>query len=298
MNYDTLKLFLRLSHTLHFGKTSQECYMSPSTLSRVIQRLEDEIGHSLFIRNNRQVILTAKGEQFQQYAIDTLAEWESFQAHLNDDAETLYGEISLFCSVTACYSILPTILRQFRKTYSEIHLKVEVGNSVNALKKIKDGLVDVIIAALPEKVSPDLDFRIIVETPLIFVAPKMPCQVNDQVNHSLIAWEKIPMILHQTGLARTYVNKWCQKQGFTPQIYSEVVGNEAILALVSMGCGVGVVPKMVFDKSPLQSAVSIINTDERLIESPLPKFKVGVCLQKKKLRFPLVQAFWHSILID
>ena len=78
MDYDALKLFLRLSHTLHFGKTSQECYMSPSTLSRAIQRLEDEIGYSLFIRNNRHVALTTKGEQFRKYAIDTLAEKKLF----------------------------------------------------------------------------------------------------------------------------------------------------------------------------------------------------------------------------
>lgn len=212
---------------------------------------------------------------------------------MNDDIDTLKGEITLYCSVTACYSILPNILYQFRQIYSDIHLKVEVGNSVNALKKIKEGFADVSISSLPEKVPQDLDFHIITETPFIFVAPTMSCQISKQVKQPKIIWENIPMIIPQTGLARSYADKWCQEQGFTPQIYSEVVGSEAILALVSMGCGIGAVPQMVFEKSPLQSEVSIMP-----INPPLSMFKISVCLQKRKLRFPLIHAFWNSILLE
>ena len=38
--------------------------MSPSTLSRQIQRMEEELEQSLFIRDNRQVRLTEQGEKF------------------------------------------------------------------------------------------------------------------------------------------------------------------------------------------------------------------------------------------
>ncbi|MBF0288059.1 MAG: HTH-type transcriptional activator IlvY [SAR324 cluster bacterium] len=290
MDLDTLRLFLHLSRTLHFGKTSQDCYLSPSTLSRIIKRLEEKLGHTLFIRNNRQVTLTSQGIQFREYAIDALARWEALQTELHEDAKVLQGEISLYCSVTACYSILPMTLNNLRQLYPDIHLKLEIGNSVHALHKIKDNSVDLIIATLPDSISNDLISHILAITPLVFVAPSAPCNVSTQIGSQTIEWSQVPMILPQTGLARSYVNKWFQEQDLTPKIYSEVVGNEAILALVSMGCGIGIVPQLVLEKSPLQSEVRILQ-----ITPKLPEFKVGVCLQKKKLQSSLVQACWNSI---
>ncbi len=290
MDLDTLRLFLHLSRTLHFGKTSQDCYLSPSTLSRIIKRLEEDLGHALFIRNNRQVTLTPQGIQFRQYAVDVLAKWECLQGQLNEDAKVLQGEISLYCSVTACYSILPKTLNNFRQLYPDIHLKLEIGNSVNALQKIKDNSVDLIIATLPDSISSDLISYVLTITPLVFVAPTAPCSVSTQIDGPTIDWSHVPMILPQTGLARSYVNKWFQEQDLTPKVYSEVVGHEAILALASMGCGVGIVPQLVLEKSPLQSEVRILQ-----ITPKLPEFKVGVCIQKKKLQSSLVQACWNSI---
>jgi len=61
MDYGALHLFLHLSRTLHFGKTSRECHLSPSALSRTIQRLEGEVGQALFERDQRSVSLTTAG---------------------------------------------------------------------------------------------------------------------------------------------------------------------------------------------------------------------------------------------
>src|SRR5690606_30075247 len=66
MDFAELRLFLHLSRSLHFGRTSTECHISPSALSRAIQRLERDVGHALFARDNRSVELTPKGKRFQQ----------------------------------------------------------------------------------------------------------------------------------------------------------------------------------------------------------------------------------------
>lgn len=62
MDNRELKIFQHLAKSLHFSSTSRECYISPSSLTRMIQRLEQELGVQLFERDNRTVRLTEAGE--------------------------------------------------------------------------------------------------------------------------------------------------------------------------------------------------------------------------------------------
>ena len=67
MHFHELKNFLVLAELLHFGKASQACNLSPSALTRSIQRTEESLGQPLFLRDNRTVRLTAAGEKFRTY---------------------------------------------------------------------------------------------------------------------------------------------------------------------------------------------------------------------------------------
>ena len=63
-----------------------------------------------------------------------------------------------------------------------------------------------------------------------------------------------------------------------PDIYAEVTGNEAIIAMVYLGCGIGLVPEMVLEKSPVADTISIIE-----FNPPLDPFSIGICVNRKKL---------------
>lgn len=74
----------------------------------------------------------------------------------------------------------------------------------------------------------------------------------------------------------------------TPNIYAQVGGNEAIIAMVSMGCGIGVIPELVLEKSSLKDRISV------LPGSPdLGYFTVGVCTRAKNRQRPTVKHFWE-----
>ena len=64
--------------------------MSPSTLTRSIQRLEDSLGQTLFLRDNRTVSLTPAGEKSRAYAIHAVREWESVKEDLSGQQSILY----------------------------------------------------------------------------------------------------------------------------------------------------------------------------------------------------------------
>src|SRR5438105_6482671 len=75
----------------------------------------------------------------------------------------------------------------------------------------------------------------------------------------------------------------------TPTIYAEIEGHEAILALVALGCGVGVVPKLVLENSALRDRIAEIP-----IRPALPPFRVALCVRERALANPLVAAVWNA----
>jgi LysR family positive regulator for ilvC len=192
--------------------------------------------------------------------------------------------------VTACQSFLPGILSGFRERFPDIHIRLETGYAVDALEMLAEGRVDVTVAALPARVPAPLTARVLLHTPLVFVAPASPCEVQRQIARRPLPWAELPIILPASGLARADADRWFRRKRIAPRIYSEVPGSEAILSLVSLGCGVGIVPRIVMDKSPLRAEVRALP-----VEPEIGEFRVGVCTQRRKLQSPLVRAFWDAL---
>jgi LysR family positive regulator for ilvC len=286
---EPLRLFLYLSRTLHFGRTSEVCHVSPSALSRTIQRLEQEAGAALFVRDRRHVELTPAGQRLQAWAAGVLDGWRALEPQLRAGFE-LSGTVSIFSTVTASQSILPAALGQFRRTYPSVHIQLETGYAANALSMLEDGGVDVTVAALPDHLPHALATKILAVTPLLFVAPTVECPVSQAVQRRRIRWEDVPVILPRFGLARSYADAWFRRRRVRPPIYAEIQGHEAILSLVALGCGVGVAPALVLEKSPLRGEVRVLDVAPRL-----PEFRVGICTARRKLQSPVVAALWSTI---
>src|SRR6185436_2868066 len=193
MDLDALRLFLHLSRSLHFGRTSKECHVSPSALSRTIQRLEEQTGAALFVRDRRSVALTDEGRLLQGFAQDTLARFEALQQRLTRSQERLQGALSIFASVTACQSFLPALLSQFRRQHPEVQIRLETGYAIDALQMLRSGSVDVSVAALPDDTPPTLAARVVVKIPLVFAAPAETSAVSDLLSRETIPWSEVPM---------------------------------------------------------------------------------------------------------
>jgi LysR family transcriptional regulator, positive regulator for ilvC len=289
MDYDHLRLFLHLSRSLHFGRTSRECHISPSALSRTVQRLERDLGWPLLERDRRQVKLTEQGARFADHARETLERWEALREGMKDPSDVLSGTISIFASVTACQTFLPRLLAAFRQRHPEIHIALETGYAADALDMVEKGKVDVAVAALPDRVSSAMAARVLLYTPLVFVAPALSGDISRALERQPTPWGEIPIVLPAAGLARAQVDRWFRRRRLRPSIYSEAAGNEAILSLVALGCGVGIVPRLVVDKSPLRAEVRPLE-----VEPAIGEFRVGLCTLRRKLTSPIIRAFWGS----
>ena len=298
MNVRSLAHFLALANHLHFGQASVACNISISALSRSIRQLEAEVGVRLFDRDNRAVALTHKGQQFLQYAKTATLQWRAICHELKDDHDDLQGEISLYCSVTASHSILFDLLNRFRSDYPGIEIKLHTGDPELAISRVVAGHEEIAIAALPDSPPRGVVFCGITKSPLVFITaseteksvlgsvPKANALYNQPRDKQ--DWAEMPMILSEGGIARTRVNKWFRDLGVTPRIYAQVAGNEAIVSMVSLGLGVGVVPKIVLDNSLLADKIRIIN-----VKPELAPYNVGLVVLKKNLDNPLVNSFWQ-----
>ena len=284
MNERSLRQFINLAESLHFGRASEASNISPSALSRSIARIEEEVGVSLFERNNRSVSLTRAGQIFLGYARDALGDWDTIRNVLMEEAAELHGEVSIYCSVTASYSFLFEILARFRQDHPGIELKLHTGDPEDAISRVMSGEEDLAIGARPDKLSPELAFQPISISPLVFIAAR-----HEGIDSPAADWISSPMILPERGLARHRVDNWFRSQGLQAIIYAQVAGNEAIVSMVSLGFGVGVVPQIVLDNSPLKQTVRVIES-----KPELEAYEVGLFARKKKLSNPLIGAFWNQ----
>lgn len=286
-----LKQFVTLADTLHFGQASELCNVSASALSRSIQRLEQELSVSLFERDNRSVALTFTGKEFLNYARTALAQWEEIRQRLEASAGELRGEVSMYCSVTASYSFLFDLLDEFRRRHPHVEIKLHTGDPENAIERVNMGLEDIAIGARPERLSSELAFRSIEISPLVFITAASNGKLARELSADPRAgsWSEVPMVLSESGLARARIDSWFRQHKIQPTIYAQVAGNEAIVSMVSLGYGVGVVPEIVLQNSPLAGKVCVID-----VKPALKSYEVGLFTQRKRLRSPLINAFWSQ----
>ncbi len=290
MNIRDLKLFLHLCETCHFGMTANAMHVSPSTLSRQIQRMEDYFGHPLFIRDNRQVQITQVGEKVKRFALQVISQHQQLKQELELSNQQLIGELRLFCSVTAAYSHLPDILDQFRIHYPLIEIKLSTGDAADAVEKVQSNEADLAIAGKPKQLPAGVEFLKFGEIEMVLLIPKLNSTFSDKLHQKKPDWHNIPFILPEHGPSRQRIDLWFKQQKITsPKIYATVAGHEAIVSMVALGCGVALLPKVVMENSPERIRERTTEWSTNLMQP----FDIGMCVQKRRLSEKIIAAFWN-----
>lgn len=287
MNIKSLQLFIHLCDSKSFAKTAAAMHISPSALSRQIQKLEEETHQQLFLRDNRSVELTVQGKKLLPVALKILGEWQQYQSYVKGTEDELKGEIRLFCSVTASYSHLPELISEFRIQHPFIEFKLSTGDPAQAIDKILADDADIAISAKPDQLPAKVAFEPISKIPLSVIAPVGVSSFAEELQKETPDWSTIPFILPEAGTARERANVWFKQMKIKPNIYAQVAGHEAIVSMVALGCGVGIAPDVVINNSPVREKIN------RLKVLPIKPFELGVCCIKSQLENPLVKALWE-----
>jgi LysR family positive regulator for ilvC len=281
MTYDDLAMFVAVVEHGRFGHAAREAHVSVSTLTRAVQRLERQAGARLLDREPGGVRLTGPGEAVHRHARAVLAEWRAIRQAIGADQD-LVGTLRFYCTVTAAETFVPEVLERFRARHPKVRLDLVTGYAADAIRRVSSGEVDVGVAMLPNALPAGITAKAITASALRFVARSDSPGPPD--------WRAAEVVLPSHGVARDEALRWFRSRRIRPVIAAEADGHEAVLALVALGAGIGVVPSLVLEVSALRPRIVALE-----VRPALPTFHIGVCARGKALGSPVVAAFWSSL---
>ncbi len=277
--------FLRLCETENLTRTASLCGVSPSTLSRTLNKLESTLQTNLCIRDKKGVSITPYGRKFEKFARNCLNEYAALEQELHHGAESISGKLKIYCSVTASYLFIPRILNEIHLSAPHLEVKLETGDPADALDKLEDPQIDLVISALPQDIPSNIKFLDLINLPLVLLAPKQPrFQFNFSTDLKNSDLSKVHFIIPEKGQLRYEVEKWFSAMDIHPEIYAEIAGHEAIVSMAGLGFGLAIVPRLVYEISPFKNDVNVLR------ELQWSNFRVALCSKKinaqdKKIQF-------------
>jgi|GEM_PF-3176880 len=276
---DTLRIVMSVMEYRHFRRAADHHHITPSTLTRLIQRLETEIGTPLFIRNQRSVIPTDAGHRFYEFARQTTDTYDQLLGQIRPNTpDQLRGSIKLYSTVTAAYSILPDILKTFGSKFPHITTYLETGVAKGGISQVIDGNVDFAIGIITPTHQNEIICQKLLDSQLVFVVP---------AGHPATIPQHIPLILPESGPLATIIKAHIESHPQALQIHSYVEGHEAILAMVAAGLGGAILPQIVIDNSHLFASIRTVP-----LALALPQIEVGIFAKTATLKSPVKGAFW------
>jgi DNA-binding transcriptional LysR family regulator len=138
-----LRYFVAVAEELHFRRAAERLHMSQPPLSQQIRRLEEDVGATLLVRNQRRVELTAAGQAYLARARDILAAVEDAAREARRVQRGEVGRLDVGFVGSAMYSVVPELLRAFRERFPDVGLHLRELGTTEQLRRLEDGRLDV-----------------------------------------------------------------------------------------------------------------------------------------------------------
>lgn len=259
MEVHQIKYFCAVAESGNFTRAAEATRISQPSLSQQILKLEDELGAKLFDRLPRSARLTQFGRAFLPKAQAILRQIGEARTEIREMAGMERGEVVLGAIPTIAPYLLPRMLSSFARQHPSVSVSVVEEITSTLLERLHDGSIDLALLALPVPGDELLSVALRKE-PLYAVLPE---------NHFLAARRTLslqeirdePFLLLKEGHCfRDNTLVACRRSRINPNVVFESGQFSTILAMVSAGMGVSVVPKMAI--SPLPGCKFVLVSDK------------------------------------
>jgi len=273
-----LRHFVTVAEELHFGRAAERLHMTQPPLSQSIAGLEELLGAPLFVRNRRQVLLTAAGSALLPEARRILEDASALPDLVRRVAAGEAGRLTLAFVSTADYSVLPAILQRHRAAFPKVSLVLREATSDVQADELLHGRIDAgfVIPPLGGQAGAVLEYRKVLEEPLILCAPAGLAALRAGGPVRLRDLPPLPLVIFPRAAApglHDAILACFRAAGITPVIGQEALQMQTIVSLVSGGMGLALVPQSV---SNLMRA----GVEYRALLDPTPLAETGLAWRR------------------
>ncbi len=144
-----LRYFVALAELGHFGRAAEASFVSQSAFSNAIRELETLLDAQLVDRTNRNVTITALGQQVAVQARLCLQDIQALVELAGGQQKPLTGELRLGVIPTIAPFVLPKTLPLIRRAYPDLKLFLIEDQTQRIVERMMDGELDALLLALP-----------------------------------------------------------------------------------------------------------------------------------------------------
>lgn len=186
MDIQDLRIFARVAAVQNLSAVGTELALTPGTISKRIQSLEDELGVRLFDRTTRSIRITAEGSSFLVHARLILEELERAHASVSHTVAKPKGKLKITAPASLAPRFVSPAIASFVGNYPEIEVQVDLCDRVVNLQEegydvaIRSGVLSD-SALIAKRLANDRE--IIVASPAYLRAHGIPLQPEDLPNH-------------------------------------------------------------------------------------------------------------------
>ena len=262
LNYHHLRYFHEVALEGNLTRAAERLNLSQSALSTQIRRLEERLGHALFERTGRAMVLTEAGRIALDHA-----------ERIFDVGDDLLATLAAVGAASAPLRVgaLSTLSRNFQLRFlrpalaENVNLVLSSGNSQTLLRALESLALDVVLLTdpPPRDTFPGLVAHRIAEQPVGLHG--RPDRLGHGTLSDLLASE--PVILPTESSIRTGFDSLAARLGVTPRVAATVDDMAMVRLLAREGLGLAVTPSVVLADELAQGVLATAPFQLDVVES-------------------------------
>ncbi len=252
MDLHGLEYIVEIAKVQNLSRAAENLFITQSTLSQHLTKLEGELGLSLFERKKNKMSITPAGKMYVTACKQILQEKKNLYNQLSDLDNAKTGSFTVGITPQWGAVAISHIIKEFKKDYPSIQVKVEEQIALPLTHLLKDGIVDMAILPLSNSTSLPYKGILLQSEELILAIPKahirkIPLHKHDlqddlpQILVKDLAGEPMIFSKSQTTI-RTLQEQCFSSQHIIPHIIMEINSHPASLIMVQQGLGSTFVP--------------------------------------------------------